>query len=119
MTDYFPRTVSEDQGYHSEEMADVIVPNGAAPPSNEPTKTKGMPNKMSLKLSHLPSKKDIKITYPRTPSSVRILILPSHSISPHIRMKRVCSGRIYAACQRSYDRKRPYILSIHIFCCSI
>jgi len=70
MTDYFPRTVSEDQGYYSEEMSDEVVPNGAAPPPNEPTKTKGMPNKMSLKLSHLPSKKDIKVVYPRTPSSI-------------------------------------------------
>lgn len=86
MTDYFPRTPSEDQGYHSEEMSNQIVPNGAAPPSDEPTKTKGMPNKMSLKLSHLPSRKDIKPPYPRTPSSVRILIihLTTHLASyPH------------------------------------
>ena len=84
MTDYFPRTISEDQGYYSEEMADEIVPNGAAPPPNEPTKTKGMPNKMSLKLSHLPSKKDIKIVYPRTPSSVCIHDLPFHARARHI-----------------------------------
>ena len=77
MTDYFPLTVSDDQGYYSEEMADEVVPHGAAPPPNEPTKTKGMPNKMSLKLSHLPSKKDIKVVYPRTPSSVRVLCLSS------------------------------------------
>jgi len=54
---------------------DAVVPNGAAPPTNEPTKTKGMPNKMSLTLSHLPSKKDIKLVYPRTPSSVSIQLV--------------------------------------------
>lgn len=53
---------------------ETIVPNGAAPPTNEPTKAEGVPNRMSLKLDHLPSKKDIKPAWPRTPSSVRSLV---------------------------------------------
>ncbi|EMD32646.1 hypothetical protein CERSUDRAFT_58452 [Gelatoporia subvermispora B] len=47
-----------------------IVPNGAAPPITESTKVEGAPSRMSLKLSHLPSKKDIKAPWPRTPSSI-------------------------------------------------
>lgn len=67
-TDYFPPTPPDDAAH---DMADAnVVPNGAAPPPNQPTKTKNMPNKMSLTLSHLPSKKDIKVTYPRSPSTV-------------------------------------------------
>lgn len=109
MTDYFPRTASEDQGYYSEEMADEIVPNGAAPPPNEPTKTKGMPNKMSLKLSHLPSKKDIKVVYPRTPSSVCIYILHYASNAATRSHATRTSRRIYAAYRPVYGLGRPYM----------
>ena len=109
MTDYFPRTASEDQGYYSEEMADEIVPNGAAPPPNEPTKTKGMPNKMSLKLSHLPSKKDIKVVYPRTPSSVcmHILHYPSNVATRSCATR--MSRRIYVVYRFAYGLGRPYM----------
>ena len=77
--DYFPPTPSPPS--ETETLADStdmssfkdstnLMPNAAAPPNNESTKVEGAPNRMSLKLSHLPSKKDIKAPWPRTPSSV-------------------------------------------------
>lgn len=61
------------------------LPNGAAPPTSEPTKSKDAPNKMSLHLSHLPSKQDIKLVYPRTPTSVSTMyyLIATHSIYSH------------------------------------
>ncbi|OCH89548.1 DUF89-domain-containing protein [Obba rivulosa] len=78
MTDYFPPTPSPPS--ETETLAESpimssfkeanIVPNGAAPPNTETTGVEGAPGRMSLKLSHLPSKKDIKAPWPRTPSSI-------------------------------------------------
>ena len=83
--DYFPQTpIAEVDSLDIlkalykmslDQQQNQIVPNAAAPPVNEPTKSKDAPNKMSLHLSHLPSKQDIKLTYPRTPTSVRTVSL--------------------------------------------
>ncbi|KAI9057000.1 DUF89-domain-containing protein [Trametes sanguinea] len=47
-----------------------LAPNAAAPPPNGTTGTKDAPGRMSLKLSHLPSRQNIKPVYPRSPSSI-------------------------------------------------
>ena len=53
-------------------MSSDVVPNGSAPPANTTTGTKDAPNRMALKLSHLPSRQKIKPVYPRSPSTVRL-----------------------------------------------
>lgn len=85
----------------------AVVPNGAAPPANQPTKTKDVPNKMSLTLSHLPSKKDIKVVYPRSPSTVCANTSISFYICHSCYLSRfdgatACAERIYPLTTRIY-----------------
>ena len=71
---YFPPTPPIDISIVDEpsdlKMSQNLEPNGAAPPTNAPTGTKDAPNRMALKLSHLPSRQKIKPVYPRSPSAV-------------------------------------------------
>lgn len=76
MTDsYFPPTPPQDADSIDHQLYDDmsapnIAPNGGAPPPNGTTGTKDAPGRMSLKLSHLPSRQIIKPVYPRSPSTV-------------------------------------------------
>ncbi|PIL31472.1 hypothetical protein GSI_06174 [Ganoderma sinense ZZ0214-1] len=70
---YFPPTPPHDDAGH-DEPTDLKMPslahNSAAPLPNAPTGTKDTPNRVSLKLSHLPSRQKIKPVYPRSPSTI-------------------------------------------------
>lgn len=73
MADYFPPTPPHDEadnhGLEQDKMS-KLAHNAAAPPSGAPTGTKDVPNRMALKLSHLPSRQKIQPVYPRSPSTV-------------------------------------------------
>ena len=74
-----------------------LVPNAAAPPPNGTTGTKDAPGRMSLKLSHLPSRQIIKPVYPRSPSSVSVHFCLRIMILRREWPLRALSSRIYAS----------------------
>lgn len=82
---YFPPTPPHDDAGHDEPTdlkMPALAPNSAATLPNGPTGTRDAPNRVSLKLSHLPSRQKIKPVYPRSPSAVCIYSLVVLFLSP-------------------------------------
>ena len=84
---YFPPTPEPNGGGYSSatshqrqapkypvQMSLETHTNGTAPRGVSPSRS-GAPTKVSLSLGHLPSKKEVKAVYPRTPSRVCISVL--------------------------------------------
>lgn len=65
---YFPPTPSASDS-EQDKFTMTSVPNGS---DATLSRAKGAPARVTLHLGHLPSKKDIKVPYPRSPSRVRI-----------------------------------------------
>ena len=69
-TDYFPPTPPHDSANDEPQPVKMatLSPNRAP---NSTAGAKEAPNRVALKLSHLPSRQKIKPVYPRSPSTVR------------------------------------------------
>ena len=98
--DYFPPTPPHDETDTMDSqklnMAQ-LAPNGAAPPPGAPTGTKEAPNRMALKLSHLPSRQKIKPVYPRSPSTVRrsFHVVPVLPLCAALGETHICAGHAH------------------------
>lgn len=79
-SDYFPPTPSaSDSEQDKFKMTSTL--NGSDPATS---RTKGAPARVTLHLGHLPSKKDIKVPYLRSPSRVCIWPLFFEELLSHI-----------------------------------
>jgi damage-control phosphatase, subfamily III len=73
MHDYFPRQSGDG------DAAAAIQVNGAAPPSGKPTGSKA--SRVTLNLTHLPNKREVKAQWPRSPSRVRLYLLSATAVT--------------------------------------